>query len=237
MKQDYTHVSILIDRSGSMNNIKSDVIGGFNQLVEDQKKESGELTLTLVQFDHNENQLKYETLNDFSNIENVELLNESNYIPRGGTPLNDSLAKMINETGDRLSQMSEEDRPSKVLIICITDGYENASVDHTKASVKAMIEHQEQVYSWKFMYIGANQDSFAEGSARGIGATYDFAADAKGTKKMSKVMSYAMSSYRSPGVYAQEADLSQILKESSEKADLEEKEEEKQKTKKKKNVA
>lgn len=231
MRKDYTHVSILIDRSGSMSSIKSDVICGFNQLVEDQKKESGKLTVTLVQFDYHEDKLMYETLNDFSTIENVKLLNDSNYIPRGSTPLNDSLARLINETGRKLSEISEENRPSKVLIICITDGRENNSVEHTKLSLKSIIEHQEQVYNWKFMYIGANQDSFAEGSSRGIGATYDFVANKKGTKKMSKVMSYAMSSYR--GVLTDEVDLSQILKESSEKADLEEKEEENQKEKKK----
>lgn len=221
MKNNYTHVAILIDRSGSMNSIKSDVIGGFNQLIEDQKNVPGELTVTLVQFDENMG-LQFETINDFSPLNEVKLLNESNYIPRGSTPLNDSLARLINETGARLAAKDESERPEKVLIVSITDGYENASKEHTKQSVKTLIEHQEKNYNWKFMYIGANQDSFAEGSARGIGASYNFAADSKGTKKMSKVFSATLASYRSAGVSAQEYDLSQVLAEQSKKADLEE---------------
>ena len=95
MKNNYTHVAILIDRSGSMNSIKSDVIGGFNQLIEDQKNVPGDLTVTLVQFDENMG-LQFETINDFSPLNEVKLLNESNYTPRGSTPLNDSLARLIN---------------------------------------------------------------------------------------------------------------------------------------------
>jgi len=221
MKNNYTHVAILIDRSGSMNSIKSDVIGGFNQLIEDQKNVPGDLTVTLVQFDENMG-LQFETINDFSPLNEVKLLNESNYTPRGSTPLNDSLARLINETGARLAAKDESERPEKVLIVSITDGRENASKEHTKQSVKTLIEHQEKNYNWKFMYIGANQDSFAEGSSRGIGASYNFAADSKGTKKMSKVFSATLASYRSAGVSAKECDLSQVLAEEAKKADLEE---------------
>jgi len=221
MKNNYTHVAILIDRSGSMNSIKSDVIGGFNQLIEDQKNVPGDLTVTLVQFDENMG-LQFETINDFSPLNEVKLLNESNYTPRGSTPLNDSLARLINETGARLAAKDESERPEKVLIVSITDGHENASKEHTKQSVKTLIEHQEKNYNWKFMYIGANQDSFAEGSSRGIGASYNFAADSKGTKKMSKVFSATLTSYRSAGVSAQECDLSQVLADAAKKADLEE---------------
>ena len=147
MKNNYTHVAILIDRSGSMNSIKSDVIGGFNQLIEDQRNVPGDLTVTLVQFDENMG-LQFETINDFSPLNEVKLLNESNYIPRGSTPLNDSLARLINETGARLAAKDESERPEKVLIVSITDGRENASKEHTKQSVKTLIEHQEKNYSW-----------------------------------------------------------------------------------------
>ena len=196
MKQNYTHVAILLDKSGSMREIKNDVIGGFNQLIEDQKAIPGELTITLVQFDQNLG-LQYDVINDFSLINDVQLLNESNYVPRGSTPLNDSLAKLVNETGQKLSKMEENNRPERILIVCITDGYENASVEYTKESLKSLIKHQEEKYSWKFMYIGANQDSFAEGNSRGISANYSFKSNSKGTKKMNKVMSQTLSSYRS----------------------------------------
>lgn len=220
MKSNYTHVAILIDKSGSMNRIKSDVIGGFNQLIQDQKNIPGELTVTLVQFDENMG-LQYDVINDFSPINEVVELNESNYIPRGSTPLNDAFARLINETGSKLANMEESKRPEKVLIVSITDGEENASKEHTRQSLKDLIEHQEQRYNWKFMYIGANQDSYAEGGSRGISAAYNFSADSKGTKKMSKVFSATLASYRS-AISTKEYDLSQVLAEESKKADLEE---------------
>lgn len=220
MKKNYTHVAILIDRSGSMHSIKSDVIGGFNELIEEQKKLSGDLTVSLVQFDENLG-LKYDVLNDFSKLDSVQLLTEQNYNPRGQTPLNDSLAKLINETGQKLASMQENERPEKVLIVSITDGKENASREYTKDGLKKLIEHQESKYSWQFMYIGANQDSFSEGSSRGISAAYNFSADSKGTKKMSKVMSATLASYRSS---SSDVKLSDILKEESLKADKEEQE-------------
>jgi hypothetical protein len=200
MKKNYTHVAILIDRSGSMSSIKNDVIGGFNQLISDQKNVPGELTVSLVQFDDNGG-MQYETLNDFSSLENVQLLNESNYVPRGGTPLNDSLAKLINETGTKLANLKESARPEKVLVVCITDGEENASKEYVgpagKKALKEIIERQENQYKWKFMYIGANQDSFAEGASRGMSTSLNYAASSKGAKKMSKVFSASLSSYRS----------------------------------------
>ena len=224
MKTNYTHVAILIDRSGSMRSIKSDVIGGFNQLIEDQKKLPGELTVSLVQFDEMGG-LKYDTLNNFSPVNEVILLNESNYVPRGFTPLNDALGRLINETGEKLALMNEEDRPEKVLIVSITDGLENKSTEFTKQGIKEMIESQESIYNWKFLYIGANQDAFAEGSSRGIGANYGFAATAKGTKKMNKVMSMTLASYRS--ATTDSFNLSEELLKSSIEADKEEAKEDK----------
>lgn len=220
MKKNYTHIAILIDRSGSMNTIKSDVIGGFNQLIEDQKKIDGELSITLVQFDTNLG-LQYDTVNDFSPLNEVKLLNEKNYVPRGTTPLNDSFARLINETGAKLANISEDNRPEKVLIISITDGMENASTEYTKETLKNLIEHQEKNYKWDFMYIGANQDAFAEGNSRGIDASYTFSATSKGTKKMSKVMSDTISMYRS----AVTLNLKETLDQNSKKADKEEAEE------------
>jgi len=219
MKKNYTHVAVLIDRSGSMQRIKSDVIGGFNQLIEDQKKVPGDLTVSLIQFDENMG-LQYDTLNDFSPINEVILLDDSNYVPRGMTPLNDSLAKLINETGARLASMDESDRPEKVLIVSITDGLENKSREHTKSSIKELISRQEGTYKWQFLYIGANQDAFAEGSDRGIKANYKFDANAAGTKKMSKVMSSTLTSYRS--ATSDSFNLAAALAEESTKADREE---------------
>lgn len=219
MKNDYTHVSILIDRSGSMQSIKSDVIGGFNQLIDDQKLVPGELTITLAQFDQN-NGLQYDLINNFSPLKEVISLTNENYVPRGSTPLNDALAKLINDTGKVLADKPEQDRPSKVLIVSITDGRENASKEHTKESLKALIENQEKNYNWQFMYIGANQDTFAESASRGITANYAFTSDSFGTKKMSKVMSSTIASYRSSDP-SMSYNLSDELNKEAKKADLE----------------
>lgn len=201
MKKGYTHVSILIDRSGSMSRLKKDVIGGFNQLIADQQKEDGELTVSLVQFDDNGG-LQFESVNDFAPIKEVVLLTEANYNPRGGTPLNDALARLINETGAKLAAMSEDVRPEKVLFVTITDGEENSSKEQTTGSVKKLIEHQEAIYNWKFLYIGANQDSFKEAGVRGMSGGLNFAASTVGTTAMYSAISNTMTTARTVDVQA-----------------------------------
>lgn len=225
MKSNYTHLSMLLDRSGSMESIKTDIIGGFNNFISEQKKEQGELTVTLAQFDSE----SYDLLNDFSPIDKVTRLDEKNFQPRASTPLNDSLAKLIIDTGNKLATMEESNRPEKVIVIVMTDGYENASKEQTKHSIKAMIERQEKDYSWKFVYLGANQDSFAEGNSRGIASTMNFAASKAGTTAMYASLSSNVSNARNMSVNKLKAyNLSADLKKDYEKIkkELEEKENE-----------
>jgi hypothetical protein len=207
MKKNYTHWAIVIDRSGSMQSLKSATIEGFNQMVEDQKKEPGELTVSLIQFDSNYESpthfgargvqnLRYEQTNDFSLLNEVKLLNNENYVPNGGTPLNDAVARLITETGKRLAAMPESDRPEKVIVTIMTDGEENSSREHTTESVRKLIEHQEKKYGWKFIYIGANQDAFKEASTRGMSASLNFAATDKGTKSAYFASSTTLSKMR-----------------------------------------
>jgi hypothetical protein len=209
MKKGYTHWSVIIDRSGSMEVIKKAVIEGFNQLIEDQKKDEGELTVSLIQFDSNgtywngfnrglgeSSTFRYDILNDFSQLNEVKLLNEENYLPAGGTPLNDAVARFIEETGKRLAAMPESQRPEKVIVTIMTDGEENSSRKHTAESVRKMIEHQEQKYGWKFIYIGANQDAFKEGNSRGISSAMNFQASDIGTKSAFYSNSKTMSKMR-----------------------------------------
>ena len=106
MKKGYTHVAFLLDRSGSMNSIRYDTIGGFNSFIKDQKKEEGECTFSMVQFDHG-----YEVIHDFEEMKEISLLNGKSYVPRGTTSLLDALGRSITETGEKLSGMDEEDRP------------------------------------------------------------------------------------------------------------------------------
>ena len=147
-----------------------DVLGGYTQLIQENKKQDGKCTLTLVVFDD-----IYEVLEDFTDISKVsEKLGTS---PRGSTALLDAMGKTISSVGEKLEKMKEKDRPEKVLVIVQTDGYENASKEYTKDRIKKMITTQTEDYSWKFMFLGATLDSVNEavrdyGFALGSTSTY-----------------------------------------------------------------
>jgi hypothetical protein len=165
MKQNYTHISIVLDRSGSMDSCQDITREGFNTFITKQKKETGEATVTLVQFDD-----QYEVNYEFKDLKRVDHLTKKTYQPRGMTALLDAIGKAINNTGKRLATMAEEDRPSKVLFVIQTDGFENASEEFTREKVFGMIKHQREKYQWNFVFLGANQDAIATAISFGIGA-------------------------------------------------------------------
>jgi hypothetical protein len=160
MKQNLTDLTIIIDRSGSMDSCATEASNGINQLIEDQKKQSGECLATLVQFD-----TSYEFVH-----KGIQIVNVPKYtlVPRGMTALFDAVGRSINEAGDRLAKMREEDRPGLVVFVIVTDGLENSSHEFTGDQIRAMIERQQKDYNWKFTYLGANQDAFAAASNIGI---------------------------------------------------------------------
>lgn len=164
--KDETYIAVLLDRSGSMQSVKDDTIGGFNQFVSEQKAAGDNALLTLVQFDTG----GIDVVHESKPIKDVPDLTHETYQPRGGTPLLDALGKTIHSTGRALSAIPEQARPDKVVFVIITDGQENSSVEHTKASVKQLIEEQSGKYNWQFVYLGANQDAFAEAGSMGIPA-------------------------------------------------------------------
>jgi uncharacterized protein YegL len=194
MKKNYTHLVVLLDRSGSMTSIKKDIIPGFNEFIKKQKEAKGKCTVTLVQFDD-----QYEKVFDFADLNEFIELNDKNYTPRGSTALVDSMCKLIKETGFKLASMEEEDRPEKVLFLSITDGEENASKEFTNEELKSKIEHQESKYKWQFVYIGANQDAFANASKYGmnLNSTINFNATSKGIYAMFNATADASIRYRS----------------------------------------
>lgn len=194
MKKDYTHLVVLLDRSGSMTSIQKDIIPGFNEFIKKQKEAKGKCTVTLVQFDD-----QYEKVFDFADLNEFIELNDKNYIPRGSTALVDSMCKLIEETGQKLSSMKEEDRPEKVLFLSITDGDENDSREFTNEDLKSKIEHQESNYKWQFVYIGANQDAFANATKYGmnINSTINFNATPQGIYAMFNATANASVRYRS----------------------------------------
>ena len=194
MKTNYTHIGILLDASSSMYSIQTDIIGGYNKLIDEQKLEKGDLTVSIAQF---AGPGTFKVISDMKKISEVEALTTSNYVPNGNTALMDAATKFITDIGNKLSSLSEAEKPEKVLITLITDGEENASIESTKASLANLIKHQEEKYNWQFAFIGANQDSFAESSKIGITRnSVNYSADVLGVNKMFKGMSSKMSSYR-----------------------------------------
>lgn len=161
-KQNYTHLSLIVDRSGSMMGMAKDAEGGINTLIKEQAKVEGEITVSLYQFDN-----QYEKV--FGPVSASDAP-EYRLVPRGSTALLDSTNRAIAETGEYLSAKPESERPSKVIFVIVTDGYENASREVTRDQLKTKITEQENKYDWEFIYLGANLDAVAESVSLGLRA-------------------------------------------------------------------
>lgn len=195
MKENLTELVFILDRSGSMMGLEADTIGGYNSMIEKQKQEPGKAKVTTILFDD-----RYEVLHDAVDIQAVEpLANE--YYARGGTALMDAVGRAINSVGARLANTPEEERPSQVIVVITTDGYENCSQEFTRGKVKKMIEHQTNKYSWKFMFLGANIDATAEAESMGISADWatNYTYTAQGTSAAYACVSAMASTLRSIG--------------------------------------
>jgi uncharacterized protein YegL len=192
-----TDITFILDRSGSMESIRNDTIGGFNAFLDAQTKAPGEAVVTLVQFD-NEYEVDYQAVS----AKLVRPLDSESFVPRGATALNDAIGRTVTETGKRLAAMAEKDRPGKVMIIIMTDGAENASTDYKGPSgierIKKMIEHQKDVYSWAFLFLGANLNAQKTSTGYGIGAgnAMQYAAHGAGTKAVLRGAARGVASWR-----------------------------------------
>jgi hypothetical protein len=189
-------ITIILDRSGSMASIATDVVGGFNHFVTEQRAQPGDCRLTLVQFDN-----QYEVVYAGRSIAEAPMLNSETFQPRGSTALLDAIGRTIDATGDRLRALPETDRPDRVLLVIITDGLENASTEYTRARVFEMISTQRDVYRWGFLFMAANQDAIQEGGHIGIapGAALNFTADGASYRLAAATMSDAVSEFRQTG--------------------------------------
>ena len=188
-----SEIICIIDRSGSMSAIVNDAIGGFNAFLEEQKKFSGEATLTFVQFD-----TEYEVVHENRPLNDVPPLDNSTYRPRGMTALLDAVGRTIEDTGRRLSNIPNESRPDKIIVAILTDGEENSSRKYNLSQIREMVTHQKEKYQWEFIYLGANQDAFAEAAKFGIDSkdTANFAATGKGVRNAYTSMSDTVAQYR-----------------------------------------
>lgn len=159
--KDFTNITIVLDRSGSMSSMVKDVIGGYKTFIEKQKELGDNASVTLVQFDD-----QYEVV--FHDMPIKYVSSSLDFQPRGSTALLDAMGKAINSVGASLRAKPEWERPDKVIFVVITDGEENASSEFKIEKIREMVTRQQNTYNWQFIFMGANIDSFATGTSLGI---------------------------------------------------------------------
>ena len=196
MKKDYCDISIILDESGSMYSLKQDVIDNINKFIEEQRQVKGKCTVTLVKFNY-----EVSFIYEGKDINNINLLNNNDYCPNGLTALNDAIGTTIDKTGERLRNLPESERPDKVVFIIQTDGHENASkIDKYKnvEKIKEMIEHQQSVYNWNFVFMGATLDAQKMAGDFGISANYatKYTNTSDGYKDTLSTISHNLTTYR-----------------------------------------
>lgn len=194
MQPQYTDITIVLDRSGSMQSIKHDTIGGFNAFLAAQKAVGGKATISLVQFDD-----QYDVVYAALDLSQAPDLTPQTFVPRGATALLDAIGRTINETGVRLARMRDIDRPSQVIFVILTDGEENSSQEFRAAQINQMIQHQRDVYQWSFVFLGANQDAINTADQLGIqsGQAMTYAASPVGTRAAFQSVAKNMARMRS----------------------------------------
>ena len=186
----------ILDRSGSMQRLTDDVIGGYNSFIDKQKKESGSAEVTTVLFDD-----KYEKIVDAVDIQKAENLTAAVYYARGNTALMDAVGKTITETLGQMEKNKICPEKRRVLIMIMTDGLENASTEYNKARVKELIDATTKNYKWNYIFIGANIDSTAEATSIGISGSHaaNISSDSAGIKESFKRMDEAAKEVRKKG--------------------------------------
>ena len=193
MKKNLTELVFILDRSGSMAGLEQDTIGGFNAMIEKQKREAGEAYVSTVLFDN-----ASEVIHDRVTLGNVPKLTEKEYYVRGCTALLDAVGGAIHHIGNVHKYAREEDRPEKTLFVITTDGMENASRRYSYEKVREMIKRQKEKYGWEFLFLGANMDAAREAARFGIGAdrAANYHADAMGTAVIYEAMNEAVCDIR-----------------------------------------
>ena len=192
MKKNLTEMVFILDKSGSMSGLEGDTIGGFNGMIEKQKKEEGEALVSLVVFDD-----ESEVLLDRAPLETVKPLTDADYCPRGCTALLDAMGDAIHHIGNVHKYAREEDRPAHTVFVITTDGMENASRRFSSDKVKSLVTKQKEK-GWEFLFLGANSDAVEAERNVGIGAdrAVEYLNDEEGVQLNYKVISGAISHMR-----------------------------------------
>lgn len=196
MKKGLTEIVFILDRSGSMEGLEADTIGGYNSMLDQQKKEDGEAVISTVLFDD-----RIEILHDRKNLKEVKHITDKDYYVRGCTALLDAVGGAIRHVGRVQKEMPEEERPEKTLFIITTDGMENASKQYSYEKVKKMVEKKKKKQKWEFIFMGANMDAIEVAGRFGVAAnravTYE--CDGAGTALNYEVMSKLVGCVRACG--------------------------------------
>ncbi len=202
MKKGLTELVFILDRSGSMGGLESDTIGGFNGMLQKQRKEEGEANVTTVLFDD-----QIEIIHDRFTIDIVKPLTDADYYVRGCTALLDAVGGTVKKVENIQKHLPEEQRAEKIIFVITTDGQENASREYSANMVKKMIE-KNQEKGWQFLFLGANIDAAEEAEKIGIKRTHaaSYKNDSRGVKLNFEVAGRVMSCMRASECAPQEMD-------------------------------
>lgn len=190
-----THITFVLDSSGSMDQIAADTKGGYNSLLKEQRTEEGTATVTLYDFNSSVEQL-YQA----EPIAEAPELTDENYTPGGNTALYDALATAIRDTGERIASMSNDNTPDHVMVVTLTDGKENAS-ETPQETVRELVELRQTEDNWEFLFIGANQDAALTAEKMGIdrASSLEMAHSGEGTRSAYESTSERLREVRADG--------------------------------------
>lgn len=193
MRKNLTELVFILDRSGSMQGLEADTIGGFNSMLKKQKKEPGEALVSTVLFDD-----RVEVLHDRVRVERVKPITDREYYVRGCTALLDAVGGAIHHIGNIHKYARPEDVPEHTLFIITTDGMENASHCYSARQVRQMIQRQKKKYGWEFLFLGANIDAVETAGHLGINPdrAVNYHCDSEGTRLNYQVLTQAVSAVR-----------------------------------------
>lgn len=193
MNKNLTEIVFILDRSGSMEGLEDDTIGGFNSLIRKQRQEDGEAFVSTVLFDNYS-----EVVHDRLPLDKIPEMTRRDYYVHGCTALLDAVGGAVHHIGNVHKYAREEDRPAHTLFIITTDGMENASCRYTYDEVRRMIQRQKEKFGWEFLFLGANIDAAREAARFGIreDRAVDYHCDSVGTALNYEVVADTISDIR-----------------------------------------
>lgn len=188
-----TEMVFILDKSGSMEGLQEDTIGGFNSMVRKQKEIEGEAIISTVMFDH-----RIDVIHNRLDIKETNMLTLNDYCVGGTTALLDAIGRSVRKIREVYAGTLKEDRPEKVVFVITTDGFENASREFTYSKVKSLIEEVKEKYHWEFLFLGANIDAVSEAARFGIDNDHAVRhhSDSVGTSKNYETLNDAMTCLR-----------------------------------------